>query len=99
MHNKILVVNIKNLEIANDFCNQIGAIGKTFNIPLFNKNSIIVGFWCGWNVTNEQLNAILLNDSISVFDSRIEALEFTGYHTANTDDEKQKADQISNVIE
>ena len=99
MHKKILVVNIKNLNHANEFCNQIGAVGQTFNIPLFDKNSIIVGFCCGWNVTTEQLSAILSNDLISAFDSKTEALEVTGWHTANADEERQKADQILNVIE
>jgi len=100
LHNLILMIHSMDLKSANKFCNDIGAVGRTFINPLFDSKSEIVGCWCGWNVTDEQLASIHSMDHVfQIFNNKSEALELTGWHVAETDEERQKADEAFEVLE
>lgn len=78
MH-KIIVIHNAELEAANAFCNSIGAIGETFTIPLYDDLNSLAGYWCGWNMSNEQLKAVEAHFTW-VFDTADEALSACAWH-------------------
>lgn len=84
MH-KILVIQTDDRDSANAFCNSIGAEGETFTVELFDAKDDLAGYWCGWNVTDEQLQAIEANTMFKVFDTTSEALTETGWHPARSE--------------
>lgn len=99
LHKIILVIHSNDLKTANQFCNDIGAVGQTFINPLFFESEI-VGYWCGWNVSDEQLESIYSMDHIfEIYNSRSEALKLTGWNVAQTDQERQKADEAFEVLQ
>lgn len=79
MH-KILVISAVDCDSANEFCNSIGAEGQTFSVPLYDSLDELAGYWCGWNMTEEQLTAVEGNNMFQVFDTSEEALQITGWH-------------------
>lgn len=80
MIKKILVIHLQDQLAANQFCNQLGADGDSFTVELYDSKNLLAGYWCGWNMTDEQLAAIQSNDIFEVFDTSSEALEVTGWH-------------------
>lgn len=79
MH-KVIVINAVDLVSANEFCNSIGAQGETFSVGLYNSEELLVGYWCGWNVSDEQLAALEADAMFQIFDTAQEALSTTGWH-------------------
>lgn len=80
---------------ANEFCNSIGAKGETFTVALYDNSDALAGYWCGWNMTEEQLLTIEGNDIFQVFNSSQEALSATGWHVANPPQEVVAEEEIS----
>lgn len=76
----IIVINVSDRDAANAFCNTIGADGESFTVQLFNQNDVLTGYWCGWNMTDEQFIAVESNDMFQLFNTPSEALEATGWH-------------------
>ncbi len=79
MH-KVLVILAADRDSANVFCNSIGAQGETFTVALDNADNVLAGYWCGWNMTDEQFAEISANGMFQVFDTAQEALTFLGWH-------------------
>lgn len=87
LHNLILVIDAENRDSANEFCNSIGAEGETFSVGLYDQNEVLSGYWCGWNVTIEQEEAIASNQMFQIFDTPQEALDATGWHITQPNQE------------
>lgn len=79
---KILVIYAADFDAANTFCNEIGAEGNTFSIALYDQNKVLSGYWCGWNMTEEQFEAIEGNTMFQMFNTPQEALQATGWHVS-----------------
>lgn len=84
---KVIVINAKDVDSANEFCNSIGAQGDTFTVQLFDSNNVLAGYWCGWNMTDQQYEAIFNNQMFMLFDTPQEALDKTGWHTQTIEGE------------
>lgn len=82
----VLVIDEKNRDIANEFCNTINAEGETFSVPLFNSKEELISYWAGWNVNEYQLYSIQSNPIFEIFNNAQEALEKTGLHPATSID-------------
>lgn len=77
---KIIVIHAADQISANEFCNSIGAEGETFSVPLYDSSDALSGYWCGWNMTDEQLQAVESNSIFKVFNNSQEALTVTSWH-------------------
>ena len=75
----MIVIQASDLDSANDFCNELGAIGDTFQVPLFDSLDQLAGYWCGWNVTEEQYEQIKERFDW-IFDTPDEALSTCGWY-------------------
>lgn len=78
MH-KIFVIEKEKLQDANQVFNNLGAYGESFFSELVNDKNELVGFWSGWNTSDEILNLILQLQYIRVFNSQDEAISKTGW--------------------
>jgi hypothetical protein len=77
---KVLVIQEKDLDEANAFCNTIGAVGDTFSVALYDADDVLAGYWCGWNMSEDQLKAVESNNMFAIYDTAAQALEATGWH-------------------
>lgn len=84
IHKYIVIPKDKKNE-ANEFCNSIGAVGETFDTPLF-KNDVHTHYWTGWMMTPEQY-AEIAKKYTTHFDSYMETLEVTGLEVKSGVDE------------
>lgn len=79
MYHKIIVIHATDRDSANEFCNSIGAQGETFTVGLYDDLEQLAGYWCGWNMTDEQLAEVEAYFEW-VFDTQAEALAACGWH-------------------
>lgn len=77
---KVLVITAQNLNSANEFCNNIGAEGNTFSVPLYNDKNELTNYCCGWLMTDEQFEAISNDIMFMIFDTIDEALTTLNLH-------------------
>jgi hypothetical protein len=80
---KVLVIHKADLDDANAFCNSIGAVGDSFTVELFDSEDELAGYWCGWNMTEDQLLAVESNPIFQIFDTTKEAMDATGWTPYN----------------
>ncbi len=73
MHRTLVIAKDDQIEV-NQFCNNIGAEGETFVVPLYTDLEH-THYWAGWNITQEQSELINANSKINVFESAEEGLE------------------------